>query len=91
MFLCPMALMILTMTIVTKGGGWLTFADYAFFALLAAMVLARVWEFREGHPQTASGEPATPAHLRRFVAGGLVLGLAVWAVANFLGNHWLVG
>jgi hypothetical protein len=86
MFLCPMALLVLTMAIVTKGGGWLTGADYAFFVLLAAMILARLWEFREGAPQTASGEPATPAHLWRFTVGGIVLGIAVWVVANYMVN-----
>lgn len=88
MFLCPMALMVLTMTFVVKGGGWFTFADMAFMAFLAAMLLARCWEFRDGHPQTATGQPATPAHLRRFLAGGLVVGLLVWTIANYLGNEW---
>jgi hypothetical protein len=89
MFLCPMILLILTMTIVTKGDGWLTPADYAFLAILTVMILARVWEFRLGNPQTASGDPATPADLPRYVAGAAILGLAVWAVANYFGNHWL--
>ena len=88
MFLCPMILLILTITIVRRGGGWLTPADYAFFGLLAAMILARIWEFRIGNPQTASGEPAAPADLWRYIAGAVLVGLAVYAVANYFGNHW---
>ena len=89
MMLGPMILGILTYTIVSTGSGWLTAADFAFLAVLGALFVARLLEFRGGSPQTATGEPATPAHLRRYVAVTIPLGLSVWVVANLIGNHLL--
>jgi hypothetical protein len=34
---------------------------------------------------TATGEPATTEHLRRYFLGAATLGLAVWIVANLPG------
>jgi hypothetical protein len=89
MMIGPLALILLTMAIVREGGGWLTPYDIAYFAVLGAMFLGRGLEFRGGHPQTADGEPATAQHLRRYLLFGALLGLAVWALANVLGNHVL--
>jgi hypothetical protein len=75
--------------IINAGTGWLTGLDLAFLAVLGGMLLARWLEFRGGDPQTATGEPATLAHLRRYTLVALLLGLAVWVVANLVGNHWL--
>jgi hypothetical protein len=86
----PMILMVLAIQIVTFGNGWLTRFDVAFFVILASLVAARWIEFRTGHPETGTGEPATWSHFRRYTAGVLGFGLAVWAVANLFGNHWLV-
>ncbi|HXG10472.1 MAG TPA: hypothetical protein VNK04_11985 [Gemmataceae bacterium] len=85
----PLALLLAAWGVVSKGGGWLTTADLAYLAVLAAMLLGRWLEFRGGSPQKATGEPATPADLRRYVIFTLVIGLGVWVVANLLGNYWL--
>ncbi|MCI0681008.1 MAG: hypothetical protein L0Y71_02800 [Gemmataceae bacterium] len=85
----PMLLLVLALVVIKTGNGWFTVADMAFLAVLAVTILARWWEFRGGAAKTSTGEAATPAHLRRFVVGALVVGLAGWAVANYLANHWL--
>lgn len=73
----------------TAGTGWLTFADLLYFLILAGMLLGRWLEFRAGNPQTTTGEPATPADLRRYVLMVTVGGPALWVVANLIGNHLL--
>jgi hypothetical protein len=72
---------------VRTGQGWFTPADFGFLGVLTGMIIARVWEFRLGHPQTASGEPAGAAVLPRYMIGAALVGLAVWAVANYFANH----
>jgi hypothetical protein len=53
------------------------------------MLLGRWLEFRGGHAQTATGEPATRADLRRYLVTATVVGLLVWVAANVVANHWL--
>ncbi len=86
MGLGPIILTIISFSIISQGGGWFTPADIAFLVVLGALPLARWIEFRRGNPQTSTGEPATPAHLRKYVVGVISLGLAVWSLANLLGN-----
>ncbi len=88
MMIGPLTLAILAYAIVNVGSGWLTVADIAFFLVLGGVVLARWIEFQGGNPQKATGEPATPADLHRFVVVTLILGLVVWVIANLIGNHW---
>jgi hypothetical protein len=83
----PAAMLVLTLIIADRGNGWFTAADIAFLTMLAVTILARWLDFRGGHPQTAMGEPAKPAHLRRYVPAALLLGLAVWTAANLIGNY----
>lgn len=89
MMIGPMVLALLAFHIVSAGSGWFTPADFAFLAVLGGTVLARWVEHRGGHAQTATGEPATADHLRRYVLGAMLLGLGAWSLANLLGNHWL--
>jgi hypothetical protein len=89
MLLGPLALVVTAFAIVSKGQGWLTSADLAFFIVLAVLPLGRWLEFRHGSPLTATGEPATPTHLRRYAAVVAASGLGVWCLANLLANHWL--
>ncbi len=91
MMLGPLILGMLIYTIVSTGSGWLTAVDFAFLVVLVGVLAARFVEFRGGNPQTATGEPATPAHLRRYALVAIPLGLGVWVVANVLGNHVLGG
>ena len=91
MMLGPLLLLVLGFSIANRGGGWLTGMDLAFFAALALMGLARVVEFRGPNPQTATGDPATPADLQRFLTMIALLGLGAWVVANLVGNHVVGG
>ena len=78
---------ILTALNAERGGGWMTAVDVAFFVVLGLTILARCLDFRAGNPQTAMGTPATSAHLRRYVSLAVLVGLAVWGIANLIGNH----
>ena len=91
MMVGPLSLMLTVYFIVSSGTGWRTAADVLYFVILGGMPLGRWLEFRGGRPLTSSGEPATPAHLRRYVLLVLILGPALWIAANVLGNHVLGG
>ena len=86
MLLGPVLLLLLTAGIVTRWRGWVTGPDLLYFAVLGGMLLARWVEFRGGESQTADGEPATPADLRRYLLVGTAAGIAVWVAANLLGR-----
>lgn len=91
MMIGPMLMFLFVGNIVLNGNGWLTFADVAFLTLLGGVALARYVEFRAGQAQTATGEPATAAHVQRYILITLAVGAGVWVFANLLGNHWLAG
>jgi hypothetical protein len=91
MMLGPMVLAILAFNIAKRGNGWFTGVDIAFLVILVGLLFARWLEFLGGSPQTSTGDPATPRHLRQYAVGALSLGLGVWVIANVLGNHWLHG
>ncbi len=89
MFFGPMLLCLTTYGIVASGSGWVTMRDAAFVIVAALMVGGRWWEHRSGAAMTATGEPATVEHFRRYVRVLLPLAAGIWAVANVLGNHVL--
>ena len=86
---CPAVLFPITLTIVLKSRGWFTMVDLAFFVVLGLALLGRWLEFQGENPRTAYDEPASPAHLRRFLLIAPVAGIAIWIAANVLGNHVL--
>ncbi|MGE3806092.1 MAG: hypothetical protein AB7K24_15585 [Gemmataceae bacterium] len=88
MMLGPMILVVVALNIAQSAAGWLTGADMIFLIVLAGMIAARWFEFHKGDPQTATGAPATPAHLRRYVLSAALLGVGVWVIVNLVGNHW---
>ena len=51
------------------------------------MLLGRWTEFRYSRPLTATGEPATADHLRRYTLVLSILGLGAWVAANLVGNQ----
>lgn len=85
----PAILILLTLKIVETGSGWATIHDGLFFLVLALMVFGRWYELRSGQGQDASGNPATLEAFRPFLSRMLPMGLALWCVANILGNHVL--
>jgi hypothetical protein len=85
----PLVLFVTLYYVLTSGTGWTTPADGLYFVILAAMALGRWAEFRGGSPRRSTGEPATRQDLHRYLLGLLILGPALWALANLLGNHVL--
>jgi hypothetical protein len=80
----PITLFLLAISIVDRRGGWLSLTSLAYFPVLGGTVLGRWLEFRVGHPMTATGEPATTEHLRRYALAATALALAGWVVAHLL-------
>lgn len=89
MLLGPFALVLLTLSIVSRGTSWTTPADFAFLAVLLLLPSARWYEFRHGHASKSTGEPATEDDLRRYCIITAVAGAAIWIIANVLGVHLL--
>ncbi len=83
----PVALLGLTYAIATRGGGWLTAFDIAFVLVVGAVIGARWLELRSGTATTATGEPATPSHVRRYSQFLALLAAGVWIASNVYGNH----
>ncbi len=75
--------------IIVNGRGWLTGWDALFAGLVALMVVGRWAEFRSGAATTATGEPATVEHTRRYTRVLVPAAVGVWVAANVLGNHVL--
>jgi hypothetical protein len=70
MMVGPFTLFLLALAIAEQRGGLLTLPSLAFFPVLGITMLGRWLEFRVGHPVTATGEPATTEHLRRYLLAG---------------------
>jgi hypothetical protein len=87
MMLGPFALAITAFSITERRDGWCSPLDGIYFVVLGGVFLGRWLEFRSGRPLTAAGEPATPAHLRRYALVLGLVGLGVWVVANLVGNR----
>jgi hypothetical protein len=79
MLLGPLGLVLCAIGLARARSGFPSAADAAYLAVLGLMLLARWQEFRGGDPRTASGEPATPRHLRRYLLVAGFLGMAIWA------------
>jgi hypothetical protein len=80
----PLLFVLLLSKVVDSGGGWVTPLDAACLVVLGLLPLARWLEFRGGDPRTSTGEPATEAHLRKYVIVTLLVGLAAWMVAKLV-------
>jgi hypothetical protein len=91
MFFGPMLLVVTAAAIAMRGSGFFSFADLFYFLVLGAMLAGRWVEFRGGDPQTATGEPASPQHLRRYLLAASLVGLAVWGTARLSRAFWLNG
>ncbi len=84
MILGPLCLFLLAFALTKQPPGWFRVLDLAFFALLGSIILVRWLEFRSGRAQTATGEPATAADLRKYTVMMVALGFVVWIGANLL-------
>jgi hypothetical protein len=87
----PAMLLLCTILILSPPGtGWHTAADIVYWIALAGMIGGRWLEYQGGNPRTGTGEPATPAHLWRYMLAVALIGPAVWVVANVVSNYLLV-
>jgi hypothetical protein len=69
--------------IYASGGG--SIADVVYWLIVGLLIGARYIDIVQFKGKTADGEPATTAHLRRYVFTVLLAGVAVWAAARALG------
>lgn len=67
-----------------KSAGW-TIADLFFWIVVGALIGVRYVDIVRYQGTTAHGEPATKAHLKRYVLVLLATAIVVWAVARALG------
>ena len=87
----PLFLFLILLAIVRAGTGWATALDFVFFIGVAVAVFCRWVEQRSGQAVTMSGEPSTWEDFRRYAIRFPLLAVALWIVANVLGNHWFQG
>lgn len=87
MALGPMVAMLAAVGIISHGRGWVTYVDAIFAVAVALTLFGRWFEMRFGNAMTASGEPATWGHFRRYVMALIPVAAAAWVAANVLGNH----
>jgi len=71
------------------SAGWLPLWDLLFLLIIPGLIVSRWVEQRSGAATTITGEPATPAHLRRYTRVVVPVALAAWLAANIVGNHLL--
>jgi hypothetical protein len=83
----PGLMMILAAALFQNGEGEFPGKSLAYWTVFAGVALGRILEFRGGHPQTATGEPAEPRHLKEFLLQGVVVATLVWGAAFFLGQR----
>ena len=87
----PLLLLVILMSIVRTGTGWLTALDVAFLVVVAAMILGRWVDQRSGQGTTMTGEPLRWEDFRRYAILLPPLAVGLWILANVLGNHWFQG
>lgn len=85
----PLVLLGLTYSIVSNGTGWFTRLDAGFAIVLGLMLLGRWVEHRTGAAMALTGEPATREQFRRYMTILPPMAVAVWIIANVVGNHVL--
>ena len=88
-FIGPLSLGVIVYQTVSQKDGWLAPRDIVFAASLALMIGARWFEVRSGAGETATGEPATIEHFKRYVMILLPLAAVLWIAAKVLGTHVL--
>jgi hypothetical protein len=84
----PFVLLVSAFVLLGKRAGFPSFPDFAFAAAVGAMLLGRWLEFRTGTALTATGEPATGQHLRRYWLWAAIFGLAVWVITAVVRACW---
>jgi hypothetical protein len=86
-FVGPMVAILTLLGILFQGSGWLTVLDAVYLTAVVLMVGSRWVEQRSGEAATATGEPSTWAHFRRYATVLVPVALCAWLAANVVGNH----
>jgi len=76
---------VLAIALITIGAnreGFFSVGDIIFLCGVAALLAARTVDVLKLHGLTASGHPATPGHLKRYVAALPAVSLALWGLAH---------
>jgi hypothetical protein len=89
MFIGPLILGSVVYQTVAQRDGWFVFRDIVFAIALALMIGARWLEIRTGAGETATGEPATVEHFKRYAMILVPVAAVVWTVAKVVGTHVL--
>jgi hypothetical protein len=84
MMLGNVALLLTAAWISQQHSGFLSVADAAFWGLIAFVIAARYVDVARFQGRTATYEPATMVHWRRYALGVLLFGLGVWILAHGL-------
>src|SRR5262245_45103186 len=84
MFLGPLAAFVAGVGLFVQHHGVLSFGDVPFFLAVGAILVGRWVEYRGGNAQSATGEPVTDAHVRRYLIAVSACALLVWAAALLL-------
>ena len=85
----PAFLFLTAASMVMSGTGWLTGKDLLVGVLLLATILCRWGDFLKGEGTNALGDPVTQRYMLGYTVIAVLVGVALWAVANVLGNHLL--
>ena len=76
-------LLVLLVSRIYRAAGF-SLLDLAYWITVAAMLGARYFDVHRFHGATASGEPATPEHFRRYAYGLGGGALVVWGLVHGL-------
>ena len=87
----PMALLFLLAGIVSRGGGWYTAMDIAYFVALVLTVGCRWRLQRSGRTVTTDGIPSTWPQFRRWVLCLVPIAVVAWTAANLVGYYFVRG
>ena len=76
------ATVVLSALVISQYHGFLSAADAVFWAAIAGCIALRYIDIRWMNGQTATAEPATMRHWRRYVLLIVGVGLVVWGAAH---------
>jgi len=82
------ALAICIVQIASHTGGFLSAADAVFWGVIPALIWLRHFDITRMGGRTASGEPATLSHWKRYAVLLLAFALAAWAAAHAVAWFW---
>lgn len=83
------ALLFCAINIVNHRGSFFSIADAVFWPVVIFLIWLRRFDITRMKGQTASGQPATLSHWKRYSAGLLIFAVVLWSVAHAM--TWFQG